>query len=181
MARAAANKSVAINAGTIAALVSPEDQLSRVIALRLIDDSERRARLARRHALAPLHRVRDAQAAVNAMMVLHATEPATPYLSVLARVESFMPKDLEDALFESRTLVKQLAMVGREGRPRIHPGRSRPYRAHVGSGCRTQWRRSTPGRSPTARGMARRRDGTCAIQVTNDAKRMILPSASSTG
>ncbi|MGW1680314.1 winged helix DNA-binding domain-containing protein [Saccharopolyspora sp. NPDC002376] len=78
--------------------------------MRVIDDAERRARLARRHALAPQHRVEDAEAAVKAMTVLHATEPATPYLSILARVDSFTRADFEHALFESRSLVKQLAM-----------------------------------------------------------------------
>jgi hypothetical protein len=78
--------------------------------MRLIDDAERRTRLGRRHALAPQHRVQDAETAVRAMTVLHATEPATPYLSVLARVVSFTRADMEYALFESRTLVKQLAM-----------------------------------------------------------------------
>jgi Winged helix DNA-binding domain len=78
--------------------------------MRLIDDAERRARLARRHALAPQHRVADAVAATAAMTVLHATEPATPYLSLFARIDSFARADLDDALFESRSLVKQLAM-----------------------------------------------------------------------
>ena len=78
--------------------------------MRLIDDAERRARLARRHALAPQHRAADAQAATRAVTVLHATEPATPYLSLFARIGSFTRADLEDALFESRSLVKQLAM-----------------------------------------------------------------------
>ena len=44
------------------------------------------------------------------MTVLHATEPATPYLSLFARINWFTRADLEDALFESRSLVKQLAM-----------------------------------------------------------------------
>lgn len=78
--------------------------------MRLIDDAERRARLARRHALASQHRVADVQAATRAMTVLHATEPATPYLSLFARIDSFTRADLDDALFESRSLVKQLAM-----------------------------------------------------------------------
>jgi hypothetical protein len=78
--------------------------------LRLIDDAERRARLARRHALAPQHRAADALAATRAMTVLHATEPATPYLSLFARIDSFTRPDLDDALFESKSLVKQLAM-----------------------------------------------------------------------
>src|SRR5215475_16132912 len=78
--------------------------------MRLIDDAERRFRLARRHALAPQCRVADVLAATAAMTVLHATEPATPYLSLFARIDSFDRADLEEALFESRSLVKQLAM-----------------------------------------------------------------------
>jgi hypothetical protein len=78
--------------------------------MRLIDDAERRARMARRHALAPQHRAADAHVATRAMTVLHATEPATPYLSLFARIDSFTRSDLEDALFESKSLVKQLAM-----------------------------------------------------------------------
>ncbi len=68
--------------------------------MRLIDVAEGRARLARRHALA----------ATKAMTVLHATEPATPYLSLFARIDSFIRSDMDDALFEERSLVKQLAM-----------------------------------------------------------------------
>jgi hypothetical protein len=77
---------------------------------RLIGDAERRARLARRHALAPQHRVKDAVAATRAVTVLHATEPATPYLSLFARVDSFTRSDMDHALFEERSLIKQLAM-----------------------------------------------------------------------
>src|SRR5262249_13561263 len=59
---------------------------------------------------APQHRAADAQAATQAMTVLHATEPATPYLSLFARIDSFTRADLDNALFESKSLVKQLAM-----------------------------------------------------------------------
>jgi hypothetical protein len=76
----------------------------------LIDDTERRARMARRHALALPHRLPDVQTATRAMTVLHATEPATPYLSLFARIDSFTRANLEHALFESKSLVKQLAM-----------------------------------------------------------------------
>jgi hypothetical protein len=44
------------------------------------------------------------------MTVLHATEPATVYLSCRARVERFTVADLDRALYTDRTLVKQLAM-----------------------------------------------------------------------
>jgi Winged helix DNA-binding domain len=70
---------------------------------------ERRARLARRHFLAAdgADNVTD----VTARMVgLHATDPATPYLSLFARVPGFTVDDLDDALYEKRTLVKHLAM-----------------------------------------------------------------------
>jgi Winged helix DNA-binding domain len=78
--------------------------------MRLIDDAERRARLARRHAVAPQHRLADVVGATSAVIVLHATEPATPYLSLFARVDSFTRADLEEALLASRSLVRQLAM-----------------------------------------------------------------------
>jgi hypothetical protein len=44
------------------------------------------------------------------MTVLHATEPATVYLSCWARVRALEMADVDRALYESRTLVKQLAM-----------------------------------------------------------------------
>ena len=44
------------------------------------------------------------------MTVLHSTEPATVYLSVRARVDGVTVADVDRALYEDRTLVKQLAM-----------------------------------------------------------------------
>jgi hypothetical protein len=78
--------------------------------MRHVGDTERRARLARRHALAPAHRVTDPLSATRAMTVLHATEPATVYLSLLARVDALTPAQVDRALYDDRTLVKQLAM-----------------------------------------------------------------------
>jgi hypothetical protein len=78
--------------------------------VRHIPDSERRARLARRHALAPGFRASDPEAATRAVTVLHSTEPATVYLSVRARVEGVSVTDVDRALYVDRTLVKQLAM-----------------------------------------------------------------------
>ena len=78
--------------------------------MRHIPDSERRARLARRHALAPGHRAADPEGATRAMTVLHATEPATVYLSVRARVDGVTVADVDRALYVERSLVKQLAM-----------------------------------------------------------------------
>ena len=43
-------------------------------------------------------------------MGLHATDPATPYLSLWARVPGFQLTELDAALYEERTVVKHLAM-----------------------------------------------------------------------
>jgi hypothetical protein len=69
---------------------------------------ERRARLARRHFLAG---PADSIYGVAADLVgLHATDPATPYLSLWARLPGFKVADLDAELYERRTLVKHLAM-----------------------------------------------------------------------
>ncbi len=78
--------------------------------MRHIPDLERRARLAERHALAPGARAGSVEDATRAMTVLHATEPATVFLSCWCRVEDVTVADVERALYVDRTLVKQLAM-----------------------------------------------------------------------
>lgn len=49
-------------------------------------------------------------AVARAMTVLHATEPATVYLSLQARLHDVTIGDIDRALYEERSLVKQLAM-----------------------------------------------------------------------
>jgi hypothetical protein len=78
--------------------------------VRHVSDDERRARLAVRHALAPAFRASSPLAATEAMAVLHATEPATVYLSCWARVPELRLADVDRALYADRTVVKQLAM-----------------------------------------------------------------------
>jgi hypothetical protein len=78
--------------------------------MRHIDDGQRRARIAHRHAVAPFARMGDPVAATRAMTVLHATEPATVHLSLHARVDGLTVADVDRALYEDRSLVKQLAM-----------------------------------------------------------------------
>lgn len=78
--------------------------------MRHIDDDERRARLARRAGLAGGHP--DVLAAATEMTVLHATEAATVHLALWARVPGVSVADVEAALYDDRTLVKQLAMRG---------------------------------------------------------------------
>ena len=77
---------------------------------RHVNDAERRARLALRHALSAEHRAADPVAATRAMTVLHATEPASVHLALFARVDGLAIDDVERALYDDRSLVKQLAM-----------------------------------------------------------------------
>jgi hypothetical protein len=78
--------------------------------VRAIDVTERRARLARRQRLAPDHRAGDVVEAAASMVCLHATDPATVYLSAWARVDGMTPADMDRALYADRSLVKHLAM-----------------------------------------------------------------------
>lgn len=75
--------------------------------MQLITDDQRRARLARRHALA--EPVDSVVAAAVAMTCLHATEPASVHLAAHARC-SASRDEVDRALYVDRTLVKQLAM-----------------------------------------------------------------------
>lgn len=75
-----------------------------------VSNAERRARIAVRHGVAAAHRFPDAVSATRAMTVLHATEPATVYLSLHQRVADLTVADVAAALYEERSLVKQLAM-----------------------------------------------------------------------
>jgi hypothetical protein len=75
-----------------------------------IDVAERRARLARRHRLTADDRADDVMEAARSVVALHATDPATVYLSAWARVAELEVSDMERALYEERSLVKHLAM-----------------------------------------------------------------------
>jgi hypothetical protein len=78
--------------------------------MRKISVPERRARLARRHRLAPGFRAEDVVAAARSLVALHGTDPVTVYLSAWARVEDLRVAEMEQALYADRSLVKQLAM-----------------------------------------------------------------------
>ena len=79
-------------------------------ALPRVSDVERRRRIGVRHALAPAHRLGDVTSVTRAMTVLHATEAASVHLAVAARSEGLTPEDVDAELYESREVVKQLAM-----------------------------------------------------------------------
>jgi hypothetical protein len=81
------------------------------VTARPISVDERRARLAVRHRLVPAARPDDDAAAIaRDVVVLHATDPATVVLSVLARMSEPDAGAVERALYDDRTLVRMLGM-----------------------------------------------------------------------
>jgi hypothetical protein len=77
-------------------------------ALKHFDVAERRRRLLARHHLAqPGSSV---EAVAGDLVGLHATDPATVYLSLQQRLANFMIADLDEALYERRSLVRMLGM-----------------------------------------------------------------------
>ena len=71
---------------------------------------ERRARLARRHHLVDGPASMALDVLTGSLVGLHATDPATPYLSLWARVPGCSVAQVQTALYQDRTLVKHLAM-----------------------------------------------------------------------
>jgi hypothetical protein len=81
--------------------------------VRHFDVAERRRRLlVRQHLASPLPAgMADAPERVAGDLVgLHSTDPATVYLSAGQRIEGFAVDDLDDALYERRTLARLLGM-----------------------------------------------------------------------
>ncbi|MCG7593411.1 winged helix DNA-binding domain-containing protein [Mycobacterium sp. PSTR-4-N] len=79
--------------------------------MRTITVEQRRARLAHRHLLSPPAAASATVSDVTERLVaLHATDPATPYLSLWTRLPDFAHDDLDVALYRDRSVVKHLAM-----------------------------------------------------------------------
>ena len=77
---------------------------------RLVTDDERRARLGVRQALARSARLGSPVDAARSVVCLHATEPPSVHLSCWARVDDLEVDDVERALYDTRSLVRQQAM-----------------------------------------------------------------------
>ncbi len=75
-----------------------------------ITDERRRALLVTRHLLTPTTRATSPEQVADALLALHATDPASVYLSVAARTVTPSTADLERALYEDRTLLRMLCM-----------------------------------------------------------------------
>jgi hypothetical protein len=78
--------------------------------VRRLTDDERRARLGRRHLLAPPSQVDDVVDVARSMVALHATDPASVFLSAWARLRSPEPDHVERALYDDRSLLRMLGM-----------------------------------------------------------------------
>ena len=78
--------------------------------IRTVSVAERRTRLAVRHHLVPDQRAGTAAAAVDGIIALHGTDPASVYLSVWARTDAVDKTAIEYALYEERSLVRMLGM-----------------------------------------------------------------------
>ena len=73
-----------------------------------ISDTQRRARLGRRHHLAT--RTPSVERVAAELVGLHSSDPATVFLAARARVRGFTPAVLERALYDDRTLLRMLGM-----------------------------------------------------------------------
>ncbi|MFJ7207648.1 winged helix DNA-binding domain-containing protein [Streptomyces sp. NPDC098789] len=75
-----------------------------------ITDEHRRALLATRHLLTPATRAATPEQVVDAVLALHATDPASVYLSAAARMATPSVTELERALYADRSLARMLCM-----------------------------------------------------------------------
>ena len=75
-----------------------------------VDDRERRARLLTRLHLGPAVQAKRISDAANDLVGLHASDPMSVYLAAHARVRKLTTADVDDALYESRSLIKFIGM-----------------------------------------------------------------------
>jgi len=75
-----------------------------------IDAAERRARLAARHHVTPASRVASVTEVARGLVCLHATDPATVYLSAWSRLADPSLEAVDRALYDDRALIRMLAM-----------------------------------------------------------------------
>ena len=78
--------------------------------MRRIDDRERRARLALRHHLAPRAVASDSVRVADELVGVHATDPASVYLGLRARVRGLEQEAVAHELYEARSLVRIIGM-----------------------------------------------------------------------
>lgn len=103
--------------------------------VRVVTVEQRRAALVRRHHLAG--DAADPGEVVGALVALHATDPGSVYLSVLARSAATAVADVSEAMYGRRALVRWMAMrrtlfvVAREDVPMVQAAVSTPLAASL--------------------------------------------------
>jgi hypothetical protein len=80
------------------------------VANRRIGEAERRARLARRHHLAPSARSDGVAQVARDVVALHATDPASVHLAAWARLHDPTVEAVDRALYDERSLLRMLGM-----------------------------------------------------------------------
>lgn len=78
--------------------------------MRVVTVAERRARLARRHLLAPGTQVDDVASIADAVVALHSSDPVTVYLSAWARMAHPSLEAVDAALYDEHSVVRHHAM-----------------------------------------------------------------------
>ncbi|QNP74416.1 AlkZ family DNA glycosylase [Streptomyces roseirectus] len=102
-----------------------------------LTDAHRRALLTTRHRLTPPLRATTPEEATASVLALHATDPASVYLSVAARQKEASVGELERAQYEDGTLVRMLCMrrtvfvVPRDLAPVVDAAAARPVAARL--------------------------------------------------
>ncbi|MEU5051245.1 winged helix DNA-binding domain-containing protein [Streptomyces sp. NPDC021096] len=115
-----------------------------------ISDDQRRTRLAHRHLLAPGRRATTVEEVADALVGLHASDPATVYLSACARLAEPSTAEVERGLYEDVTLVKLLSMrrtlfaVSTDAAPYVNCSTARAIALKEREGLLKQLRQSLP-------------------------------------
>ncbi|WP_436846539.1 winged helix DNA-binding domain-containing protein [Streptomyces niveus] len=78
--------------------------------MRRIGVAERRARIGVRHRLAVAARAEDPVEAAHDMVALHSTDPSSVYVGIWARTNGGSVREVEQALYEDRSLIRLLGM-----------------------------------------------------------------------
>jgi hypothetical protein len=76
--------------------------------VKAIGVAQRRARLSLRHYL--VRPTTSAERVAAELAGLHSSDPPTPFLASWARVKDFAPEELDDALYERKTLLRMIGM-----------------------------------------------------------------------
>ena len=84
--------------------------LCRPMANTRLSDQQRRNRLGHRHTLTSAQATNDVETIVRSVLALHASDPATVYLSCVARMKDPSIEAIEKTIYEDRSVVRHHAM-----------------------------------------------------------------------